>query len=38
MTGIPSDDVRYQSLRDLDPAVAEAMAGEFSVKPISERQ
>ena len=30
MTGIPSDDVRYQSLRDLDPAVAEAMDGELA--------
>ena len=30
MTGIPADDVRYQSLSDLDPAVAEAMAGELA--------
>ena len=30
MTGIPSDDVRYQSLSELDPAVAEAMAGELA--------
>mgnify|MGYP001267553388 FL=1 len=30
MTGIPADDVRYQSLRDLDPAVAEAMDGELA--------
>ena len=30
MTGTPSDDVRYQSLSELDPAVAEAMAGELA--------
>ena len=30
MTGTPSDDVRYQSLGELDPAVAEAMAGELA--------
>lgn len=30
MTGSTNEDVRYQSLRDLDPAVADAMAGELS--------
>ena len=30
MTGSNNNDVRYQSLRELDPDLAEAMAGELS--------